>query len=140
MLIPIKQKYKKNKIIRAIDVYFVLREILLAKEKFDQDKETFWVVLLSTNNKIKYVDEVSVGNLHSTIVSVREVFRNAIHKGAFSIVIAHNHPSGNLEPSEADRKVVRELTEAGEILGIKVMDALIITSKSYYSFYGSSEL
>lgn len=131
MLIPIKKKHKNDQVLRAIDVYFVLREILLAKHKFDRQKEHFWTILLSRNNQISFVDEVSIGNLHSTIVSPREVFRFAILKGADTIIIAHNHPSGNLKPSEPDKKILKELSSAGEIIGIKVLDALIITEKNY---------
>jgi DNA repair protein RadC len=133
MLIPIQKKHAKEKMLRALDVFGVLRDILLSKHQFDRQKEHFWVVLLSRNCMITYIDEVSIGNLHSTIVSPREVFRFAILKGCDSVIICHNHPSGNLEPSEADKRITRELTAAGKILGIQIIDSLIITEKNYNS-------
>ena len=138
MLIQVKKKYREEPIQRAMDIYFVLRDILLKKHKFDKEKEHFWVVILASNNRIKFIDEVSIGNLNQTIIKSREVFRFAILKGAASIIIAHNHPSGNLTPSEQDRKVMKSLSKAGEILGIKVLDSLIISERNYYSFLGES--
>jgi DNA repair protein RadC len=140
MLIKIKSKHRQESVTMALNMYIVLREILLAKNQFDRQKEHFWSVLLSTNKKIQYVDEVSIGSLNQTIANPREVFRLAIHKGADCLVIAHNHPSGNLKPSDADRKLVKKLSDAGKIIGIEVIDAFIITEKCYHSFLGSGDL
>ena len=134
MLIRIKKKQKAEAIHYALDIYTIIRDILLSKHIFDREKEHFWVIILSRNNQIRYIDEVSIGNLYHTIVSPREVFRFAILKGANSIIIAHNHPSGNLNPSISDINIVKELTEAGKIIGIEIIDSLIISDKSYYSF------
>ena len=134
MLIRIKKKQKAEAIYYALDIYIILRDILLSKHIFDREKEHFWVIILSRNNQIRYIDVVSIGNLYHTIVSPREVFRFAILKGANSIIIAHNHPSGNLNPSISDINIVKELTEAGKIIGIEIIDSLIISDKSYYSF------
>lgn len=140
MLIPIKKKHREDPIHRAMDVYFVLREHLLSKHEFERQKEHFWTVILARNNRITFIDEVSIGNLHYTVASPREVFRFAILKGAYAIIIAHNHPSGNLTPSKDDREVMTQLSKAGEIIGIKVLDALIISERNYYSFHGMQEL
>ena len=118
----------------ALDVYNVLSDVLLSKHLYDRQKEHFWTVLLSSSNNITFIDEVSVGNLNSTLATPREIFRWAITKGASKIIVVHNHPSGSLIPSQADSKLVTELSKAGEIIGIEVLDALIITEKSYYSF------
>lgn len=134
MLIRINKKQKEEPINYAIDIYLILRNRLLSKHIFEREKEHFWVIILSRNNQLKYIDEVSIGNLYHTIVSAREVFRFAILKGANSIIIAHNHPSGNLTPSVSDMNVIKELTEAGKIIGIEIIDSLIISEKSYYSF------
>jgi DNA repair protein RadC len=136
MLIKINQKDRKDKILGAIDIFLVLVELLRSKHKYDREKETFWVVILNTANQIKYIDEVSIGNLTNTIVTPREVFRFSILRGAASIIIAHNHPSGNLTPSESDKRITKQLTEAGKIIGIEVLDSLIISTTSYYSFNG----
>ena len=138
MLIKVKKKYRKEPIHMALDIYFVLRDILLSKHLFDREKEHFWTVILSRSNQIKFIDEVSIGILSQTIVAPREVFRFAILKGAEAVIIAHNHPSGNLKPSKEDIKVMKSLSSAGDIIGIKVLDALIITEKSYFSFHGSN--
>ena len=134
MLISVKREYKQQKIERSVDVYMILRELLYSKHRFDYEKEHFYTVLISRNNRIKFIDEVSIGNLNSTIVSAREVFRFAVLKGAEAIIVAHNHPSGNLTPSQQDRAVTDMLIESGKIIGIKVMDSLILTEREYFSF------
>ena len=77
---------------------------------------------------------VSVGLLNKTIVHPREVFAKAIEERACTIVMAHNHPSGSLKPSEEDKDVTARIKKAGDILGVKLLDHLIITEDSYYSF------
>ncbi len=104
MLIPVNKKRREEPIQRALDIYFILREILYSKHKFDQEKEHFYSIILSSNKRIKCIDEVSIGSSRSTIVHRREVFRFAILKGAQAIIVAHNHPSGSLVPSEEDKK------------------------------------
>lgn len=134
MLIRLKKEFVANKITTANDIYSVLSSILYFKHRFDQDKEHFYVVLISRSNMIKFVDEVSIGTLHSTLVSPREVFRFAILKGASAIIVAHNHPSGNLQPSQEDLKVISKLVSAGEILEIKVLDSIIFSRQGFLSF------
>ncbi len=96
-------------------------------------KEEFHVILLNTSGGIIRYDRVSVGNLNSSIVSPREVFRAAIVEGAASIIGLHNHPSGNPEPSREDIAVTRQLAEAGRILGIPLRDHIIIAGEGYTS-------
>ena len=115
-------------------MYELLKAVLYRKHRFDYEKEHFYVIIVSRNNRAKFIDEISIGNLNSTIVSPREVFRFAILKGAEAIIVAHNHPSGNLTPSDHDKTVTTTLIKAGEVLGIKVMDSLIITKTGYFSF------
>ena len=134
MLIAIKSSLKQQKIRSAFDVYLILNEILYAKHRFDYEKEHFYVVLISRSNRIRFIDEVSIGNLNSTIVSAREVFRFAILKGAEAVIVAHNHPSGNLTPSPQDKSITSMLVNAGEVVGIKIIDSLIITEREYFSF------
>ena len=80
------------------------------------------------------IEDVSVGNLNTSIVHPREVFRSAVKKGAAAIIVLHNHPSGNPAPSRNDIDVTRRLTETGKLLGIPVLDHLIIGDGTYLSF------
>lgn len=131
MLITIK---RDAHISTPSDMYELLKSVLYSKHKFDYEKEHFFAIIISRNNRAKFIDEISIGNLNSTIVSSREVFRFAILKGAEAIIVAHNHPSGNLTPSDLDRTVTDMLVKAGNVVGIKVMDSLIITKNGYFSF------
>ena len=97
------------------------------------EKEMFQVVLLNTKNEIIAVENVSVGNLNSTIATPREVFHNAVRRSASAVILAHNHPSGNPEPSDADILLTDRMIEAGNILGIKVLDHIVIGDGIYVS-------
>ena len=112
----------------------ILVSILKLEDPIDQDKEHFWVIGLNTQNQIQYIDLTSLGILDASIVHPREVFRLAIMKGINSIIIAHNHPSGNLSFSENDLKITDKLIESGEILGIKVLDHVLVTMDGFHSF------
>jgi DNA repair protein RadC len=100
----------------------------------DKAKEHFMLISLSTRNKIIGIHKVSVGTLNASLVHPREVFSEAIRRSASSVVLAHNHPSDDCEPSEEDLKITRRLVEAGKILGIEVLDHIVISSRSHLSF------
>lgn len=89
-------------------------------------KEIFKVIYLNTKNEITFTEDISIGNLNSSIVHPREVFRSAVKRGAASIIVIHNHPSGNPTPSQNDINVTKRLVEVGELIGIPVLDHLII--------------
>lgn len=97
------------------------------------DREHFVVILLNRKNGIIGINTVSVGDLSSSIVHPREVFKPAIVAGAASIIVAHNHPSGDPAPSRDDINVTTRLKEAGDILGINVLDHVIIGDGCYKS-------
>jgi DNA repair protein RadC len=99
---------------------------LLAGMFDDADREIFLSVLLDTKNQAIGISVISVGNLNSTLVHPREVFKTAILANADSIIVAHNHPSGDPTPSPEDIAVSRKLAEAGAVLGIEVEDHVII--------------
>ncbi len=101
-----------------------------------QKKEHFLAILLDTRNQLIKVSEISVGSLDTSIVHPREVFREAISASAASVIFAHNHPSGDPEASEDDIKLTKRLTEAGEIVGIEVLDHIIIGDKQHLSLKG----
>jgi DNA repair protein RadC len=124
--------------------YYVkyLCKIFLEREhEYDQDKEHFWVIGLTPLNTIKYIDLVSLGSPYSTSAYGREVFRHAVSQGAGRVILAHNHPSGDVLPSEADMMVAEALSQAGEIIGIPVLDNVIVSLKVdwFYSWKGSKE-
>lgn len=96
-------------------------------------KEQFHVLLLNTANRIFRETLVSEGSLSASIVHPREVFRLAVIESAASIIVLHNHPSGNLEPSREDIEVTKQLVEAGTVLGISVHDHIIIAGESFVS-------
>lgn len=97
------------------------------------NKEHFRVILLNTKNQIISIEEISIGNLNSSIVHPREVFNIAIRRSANSIILVHNHPSGDSTPSTEDINITRRLIEAGNIIGIKVLDHIIIGDNNYTS-------
>lgn len=96
--------------------------------------EEFWVLFLNNSNKVISKSQLSKGGISGTIVDVRMVFRLALENGATALILCHNHPSGNLQPSDADRKITKKIKQAGDSLDVKVLDHLIITETNYYSF------
>lgn len=103
-----------------------LRFWLQRRCKTDRDKEHFWSIGLDTKMVVKYVEVVTIGTLDASLVHPREVFRFAIMQGVSSLIIAHNHPSGNIQPSVQDRAVTQALANAGKILGVHLHDHLIL--------------
>jgi len=97
-------------------------------------KEHFLVLTLDGNHNVIRVIIVSIGIANRTLVHPREVFIPAIKDNSCAIILAHNHPSGNIEPSLEDKEITTRLCKAGEILGISVLDHMIITKNGYYSF------
>jgi DNA repair protein RadC len=92
----------------------------------DDDKEHFWVVLTNTRHHYLMHTEVSMGNQTASLVHPREVFGPAVREGAHSIVLVHNHPSGDPAPSTEDRELTRRLKDCGALLGIEVLDHVIV--------------
>ena len=90
------------------------------------DREQFWALVLDTKNRLIKDVPVSVGSLNASIVHPRELFRSAVRMSAASIVVAHNHPSGDPTPSGADIQLTRRLTRAGDVLGIELLDHVVI--------------
>jgi DNA repair protein RadC len=97
-------------------------------------KEYFKIILLDTKNKVIDIITISIGSLNSSIVHPREVFLEAVKKSSASIILLHNHPSGEVQPSREDINITQRLIEAGDIMGIKVLDHIIIGDGTYLSF------
>ncbi len=107
---------------------------LLMEEMRYLKREHFKTIILDTKNQIISIENISIGNLNQSIVHPREVFNLAIKKSANSIILVHNHPSGDPTPSLEDVNVTNRLVEAGNIIGIKVLDHIIIGDNKYISF------
>ena len=126
---------KKKTVCCSKDVSEVLSSLLNYEQEHDREKEHFWILGLNTKNVIQYTDLVSIGSLSASIVHPRETFRLAVMKATANIIIGHNHPSGDTKPSQEDILLTKRLAQAGEILGINVLDHVIIGSEgSYFSF------
>lgn len=97
-------------------------------------EENFNVVLLDTKNKVISVENITKGIVNASLVHPREVFKVAIRKNSTSMILAHNHPSGDPTPSKEDRSITKRLVETGEIVGIHVLDHIIIGDGNYLSF------
>lgn len=108
--------------------------ILLQKELGDLNYENFCILLLNRANKVLRTVKISDGGITGTVVDPRKVFKIALDNNATSIILGHNHPSGQLTPSDADIKLTRKLKEAGDMLDLPVLDHLIIGDGNYYSF------
>jgi DNA repair protein RadC len=120
---------EKPKIGSSKDVANLMQPIL-----GDLEHEEFWVLFLNNSNKVVAKNQISKGGLTATIVDIRLVFKSALELASVGIIVCHNHPSGKLQPSAADKQLTQKIKEAGTILDIKLLDHLIITEKAYFSF------
>ena len=110
------------------------------KEFADEDREHLIVLGLDTKNAVIYREIVSVGTLDAGLIHPREVFKKAIVMSCKNIILAHNHPSGDPEPSPEDIEATERIFQAGEVIGIGLLDHLIIGEDEYYSFKDSGHL
>ena len=107
---------------------------LLAPYFADLTHEEFFCIFLNRANKVIKIDQVSKGGISGTVTDVRIIIKNAVLLTASGVIVAHNHPSGNLNPSESDIKITTKIKEAGNLLDIQLLDHLIIYDSDYYSF------
>lgn len=125
-----------------------IANITASKEAFQlmktvfEDKvyEEFWVLYLNNSKKVLSKELCSRGGMTATIVDIRLLYKRALELSATSLIVCHNHPSGNIKPSASDRKLTHKIKMAGESLDIKLLDHLIITEKSYFSFADNGEI
>lgn len=120
---------ERKKITSSKSVFELLQPII-----GELPHEEFWIVYLNNSNKVIQKNQLSKGGITGTLVDVRLALKIALEVGATGIILAHNHPSGTLNPSKADRELTRKLKIASESLDIKVLDHIIITEKAYFSF------
>ena len=100
----------------------------------DLAHEEFWILYLNRSNKVIDRNKLSQGGISGTVTDVRIVMKRAIECLASGIIVCHNHPSGNLNPSESDSRITQKIKEAGNLMDIQLLDHLIISDKDYYSF------
>ena len=120
---------KKNKITASKDVFDIMHPLMV-----DLPHEEFWLLILNRANLVIKKEMISRGGVSGTVVDTKIIFKAAIENYASSIIISHNHPSGNLKPSEADIRITKTIKEAGKIMEIPLLDHLIITEEGFYSF------
>ena len=120
---------ERKEIGKSLDAYEIFRPYLS-----DLNTEEFWAIFLNQKNKVIQTKQLTSGGISSSIVDVRVLYKTAIEVFAVGIIVAHNHPSGNLKPSQEDLKITKQISDAGNILNIKLLDHLILSQTSYFSF------
>ena len=120
---------EKTKIISAFQAYKFINSKLC-----DLPHEEFWVIFLNRNNSVIKTECISRGGVSGTVVDVRLILKLAIECLASAMIMAHNHPSGSLKPSEADKALTKKVKEASKLIEIELQDHLIIGEQTYYSF------
>ena len=124
--LPFQEKVSCNSSKKAYDNLFSVLSYL--------EQEEFWVLYLNIQNHVLLKNCLSKGCISDTMVDVRLLFKNAVRLGATALIVAHNHPSGELNPSKSDLKLTAKIKKVGENLDIKLLDHLIISEKGYFSF------
>ena len=107
---------------------------LVMEEMRHLDREHFWALLLNTKNQVLSKEVISIGTLNSSAIHPRELYKAAIRRSAAGVILVHNHPSGDPTPSQQDIEVTKRLIEAGNIIGINVLDHLVIGDNKFVSF------
>ena len=120
---------EKPQISSSKDAYQVFHPYLA-----DLKTEEFWALYLNQSNKVIHIEKLTQGGISQSVVDVRILFKIGLEKFATAVIVAHNHPSGNLKPSSEDINITKKISEGGKILSINLLDHLIITQKSFYSF------
>lgn len=136
----IRLKKEEIKILCSGDIYYIMQRVLLRENRIDRNREHLWTISLDTAHKILNIELVSMGSINQLIVEPMEVFSVPLQKRAVRVVLVHNHPSGELKPSEADKDITDRMIQCGLLLHVPVLDHLIITEKTFLSFADSGLL
>ncbi|MCR8666637.1 DNA repair protein RadC [Aestuariibaculum sp. M13] len=124
-----EEALEKKQISSSLSVFELMQPVI-----GELQHEEFWIIYLNNSNKVIQKNQLSKGGITGTLVDVRLVLKKALEVGATGLILAHNHPSGTLKPSEADKQITEKLKGAAQSLDIKVLDHLIITENAYFSF------
>ncbi len=127
-------KHEKRYIESTNDVYAIMQRVLLRENKIDKEKEHLWIIGMNHGGYILYIELIALGSYHSVDVEPMNVFRVAVMKNASRVILVHNHPSGRLVPSDADKEITDRLIQVGRILNIDLVDHLIISPIAFISF------
>ncbi len=127
-------KLKKTRIEARQDVHEIMRLLLKREQKIDRNREHLWVLGLAADNTILLIELVSMGSVTRTIAEPMEIYSLALQKRSVKIILVHNHPSGLLKPSAADKEMTDRMIQCGRLLKVPVLDHYIISDKGYYSF------
>lgn len=120
---------KREKVSSSNDAYEIMKPMMM-----DLGHEEFWILMLNRANLVIRKEQISRGGVAGTVVDAKLIFKAAVDHHASSIIICHNHPSGNTKPSEADIRLTKNIKEAGKVMEIPLLDHLIFTDHGYYSF------
>lgn len=131
----ISEILEKKKVTQSNDVFEFFQPVL-----GDLPHEEFWILLLNRANRIIEKKKISQGGVSGTVIDVKVILKHAIENLSSSLILCHNHPSGNKTPSTADNTITRKLVEAGDIMDIKVLDHIIIADTAYYSYADEGNL
>lgn len=124
-----------KKLVTSRDVFEYIKADMM-----DLGHEEFWVIYLNRANTVKRKLKISEGGISGTVADSRIIFKHALEEMASSIVLVHNHPSGNMTPSPEDILLTRKIIEAGRLLNISIIDHIIVSNNSYYSFADSGKI
>jgi DNA repair protein RadC len=133
MNVRLTQKQKTH-VLNSDDVYQIMQQVLLRENKIGQHQEHFWAIGLDNQSKILFIELIALGAVNRVNADPPDVFRMGIYKLAVSLILIHNHPSGTLQPSDADLGLTDRMLKVGKLINIDVVDHLIITPQSYVSF------
>ena len=137
----ISERYAKEKIPKKISLTSPKLVADYFREKLGREKkEHFAILLLDSRDNLIKISDISVGTLNANLVHPREIFKEALEHNAASVILVHNHPSGDPEPSEDDLDITKRIIEAGKIMGIDILDHIIITKNKVFSFKDSKLL
>ena len=125
----VEEALEKKKITSSTSVFELMQPLI-----GELQHEEFWIVYLNNSNKVIQKQQLSKGGITGTLVDVRLVLKQALELNATGIILVHNHPSGTLKPSEADKQLTKKLKIAAESMDMKVLDHVIVTEKAYFSF------
>ena len=126
-------KNQRIQVVTARDIYAIMQQVLLRENKIRRNQEHFWVVGLDNHQKILFIELVALGAVNRVNANPPDVFRMGIYKLAVSIILVHNHPSGNLTPSTSDKQFTDKMLKVGELVNIKIVDHLIISETGFIS-------
>ena len=124
-----EQLEERPKIKSSADAFQIIQPLI-----GELTHEEFWVLYLNNSNRVLQKQQLSKGGITGTLVDVRLVLKQALEVGAVALILCHNHPSGTLQPSQADKNITEKLKNAALSLDIKVLDHLIVTEQTYFSF------